>query len=109
MTEEQSIRPRRERKQTVWHGVVPDPGPVRKRKASAAVPDGGKGDKRARPTPAQKREANAVATRDREWKGTYMLQGAHARKGELKYQIRIGPVTVQRIEHAERRDAFGDG
>ena len=89
--------------------MVPDPGPVRKRKVSAAATGRGRGDKRARPTPAQQREANAVATRDREWKGTYMMQGAHTRKGELKYQIRIGPVTVQRIEHAERRDAFGDG
>ena len=88
--------------------MVPDPGPMRKRKASTAAPGTGKGDKRARPTPAQQREANAVATRDRKWKGTYMTRGAHTQKGELKCQIRIGTVTVQRIEHAERRDAFGD-
>ena len=98
-------RPKRARKQTAWHGVVPDPGPARKRKAPETAAGGGQRGKVARASPAQRRVDTAVATRSKGWRGTYMMRGAHG-GGDLKYQIKLSPAAVARMEE---RDAFGDG
>ena len=98
-------RPKRARKQTAWHGVVPDPGPARKRKAPETAAGGGQRGKVARASPAQRRVDTAVATRSKGWRGTYMMRGAHG-GSDLKYQIKLSPAAVARMEE---RDAFGDG
>ena len=98
-------RPKRARKQTVWHSVVPDPGPARKRKAPETAAGGGQRGKVARASPAQRRVDTAVATRSKGWRGTYMMRGAHG-GSDLKYQIKLSPAAVARMEE---RDAFGDG
>ena len=71
-----------------WHGVVPDPGPTRKRKIPGGTAGRGQSGKAARTSPAQRRADTAVATRSKGWHGTYMMRGTHG-GGDLKYQIKL--------------------
>jgi len=101
-------RPQRARRQMAWHGVVPDPGPTRKRKIPGGAAGRGQSGKAARTSPAQRRADTAVATRSKGWQGTYMMRGTHG-GGDLKYQIKLSPAAVAKMERKEERDAFGDG